>query len=138
MMGKGVFPEDHPLCAEHTGSNGTMVGNHMSREADVILAVGTRFAEQTSSSYMAGQSFSVPPTEIIHIDIDPTEIGKNYPTEVGAVCDARSGLADLYDALRDRRGTERIEPTRVPGRDRRAGSSAGARRSASAGPTSCR
>ncbi len=99
MMGKGVFPEDHPLAAEHTGSNGTAVGNHMTREADVILAVGTRFAEQTSSSYMDGMSFSIPPTELIHLDIDATEIGKNYPTAIGAVCDAKAGLADLLDAL---------------------------------------
>ena len=111
MMGKGVFPEDHPLAAEHTGANGTMVGNHFSREADLILAVGTRFAEQTSSSYVQGESFSVPPTEIIHFDIDPTEIGKNYPTAVGAVCDARAGLEDLLDALRDRGGrTEKERP----------------------------
>ncbi len=104
MMGKGIFPEDHPLAAEHTGSNGTAVGNHMTREADVILAVGTRFAEQTSSSYVDGMSFSVPPTEIIHLDIDPTEIGKNYPTAIGVVCDAKSGLADLLGALQDRGG----------------------------------
>ena len=109
MMGKGVFPEDHPLAAEHTGSNGTAVGNHMSREADVILAVGTRFAEQTSSSYVDGQSFSIPPTEIVHFDIDPTEIGKNYPTAVGAVCDA---------ALRARRPTRRPTGPRRAGRDR--------------------
>ena len=104
MMGKGVFPEDHPLSAEHTGSNGTAVGNHMTREADVLLAVGTRFAEQTSSSYVQGQSFSVPGTEIIHFDIDPTEIGKNYETVVGAVCDARTGLSELLAALQDRGG----------------------------------
>lgn len=109
MMGKGIFPEDHPLAAEHTGSNGTAVGNHFSREADVILAVGTRFAEQTSSSYVDGQSFSIPPTEIIHFDIDPTEIGKNYPTEIGAVCDARSGLTDLLEALQDRAGNGGVE-----------------------------
>jgi len=108
MMGKGIFPEDHPLAAEHTGANGTAVGNHMSREADVILAVGTRFAEQTSSSYVEGQSFSVPPTEIVHFDIDPTEIGKNYPTAVGAVCDARSGLTDLLAALQDRGGPDGV------------------------------
>ena len=108
MMGKGIFPEDHPLAAEHTGANGTVVGNHMSREADVILAVGTRFAEQTSSSYVEGQSFSVPPTEIVHFDIDPTEIGKNYPTAVGAVCDARSGLVDLLAALQDRGGPDGV------------------------------
>ena len=109
MMGKGVFPEDHPLSAEHTGANGTSVGNHMTRTADVILAVGTRFAEQTSSSYVDGMSFSIPPTEIVHLDIDPTEIGKNYPTAVGAVCDAKAGLSDLFDALTDRGGPEGID-----------------------------
>lgn len=108
MMGKGIFPEDHPLDAEHTGANGTAVGNHMTREADVILAVGTRFAEQTSSSYMDGMSFSIPPTELIHLDIDATEIGKNYPTAIGAVCDAKAGLGDLLDALTDRGGPEGV------------------------------
>ena len=120
MMGKGVFPEDHPLSAEHTGSNGTAVGNHMTREADVLLAVGTRFAEQTSSSYVQGQSFSVPGTEIIHFDIDPTEIGKNYETVVGAVCDARTGLSELLAALQDRGGARGRRPARVPRRAGRA------------------
>ena len=67
MMGKGIFPEDHPLAAEHTGANGTICGNHFSREADVLLAVGTRFAEQTASSYEHGESFAVPP------DADPAD-----------------------------------------------------------------
>jgi acetolactate synthase-1/2/3 large subunit len=109
MMGKGIFPEDHPLSAEHTGANGTEVGNHVTRESDVLLAIGTRFAEQTCSSYVPGASFSVPPTEILHFDIDPTEIGKNYSTAIGAVCDARSGLADLLDALQDRGGHEGVD-----------------------------
>jgi acetolactate synthase-1/2/3 large subunit len=104
MMGKGVFPEDHPLAAEHTGANGTICGNHFSREADVILAVGTRFAEQTASSYKHGESFSVPPTRILQIDVDAREIGKNYPVEVGVVSDARTALAALAEALHDRRG----------------------------------
>ena len=99
MMGKGVFPEDHPLCAQHTGSNGTACGNHMARTADVLLAVGTRFAEQTSSSFKHGESFSIPPTKVLHIDIDPREIGKNYPVEVGVLSDARTGLAALAAAL---------------------------------------
>ncbi len=103
MMGKGVFPEDHPLAAEHTGANGTICGNHFSREADVILAVGTRFAEQTASSYKHGESFSVPPTRILHIDLDTREIGKNYPVEVGVVADARAALAALAEALHERR-----------------------------------
>ncbi|MGA7435566.1 MAG: thiamine pyrophosphate-dependent enzyme, partial [Solirubrobacterales bacterium] len=76
--------------------------------ADVILAVGTRFAEQTSSSYLDGMSFSIPPTEIVHFDIDPTEIGKNYPTAVGVVCDAKAGLSDLLDALQDHAGPQGV------------------------------
>jgi acetolactate synthase I/II/III large subunit len=103
MMGKGVFPEDHPLAAEHTGANGTICGNHLSREADVLLAVGTRFAEQTASSYKHGESFSVPPTRIMQIDVDPREIGKNYPVEVGVVADARTALAALAQALEEHR-----------------------------------
>jgi acetolactate synthase-1/2/3 large subunit len=101
MMGKGVFPEDHPLCAQHTGSNGTACGNHMARTADVLLAIGTRFAEQTSSSFKDGESFSST-TRLLHIDIDPREIGKNYPTEVGVVSDAQTALAELYMALTER------------------------------------
>jgi acetolactate synthase-1/2/3 large subunit len=101
MMGKGVFPEDHPLAAEHTGANGTICGNHFSREADVLLAVGTRFAEQTSSSYKHGESFTVPPTRILQIDVDPREIGKNYPVEVGVVADARTALGALAQALEE-------------------------------------
>jgi acetolactate synthase-1/2/3 large subunit len=107
MTSKGVFPEDHPLSAEHTGANGTLCGNHLTRTADVILAVGTRFAEQTCSSYVPGQSFSIPPTRIVHVDIDPYEIGKNYPTEVGIVADAKTGLADLLAAVEEHRsGTD--------------------------------
>jgi acetolactate synthase-1/2/3 large subunit len=103
MMGKSVFPEDHPLSAEHTGSNGTVCGNHFTSTADVLLAVGTRFAEQTSSSYMDGKSFHIPGTRLLHIDIDPREIGKNYPVEVGLVGDARISIAALADALGKRK-----------------------------------
>jgi acetolactate synthase I/II/III large subunit len=102
MMGKGAFPEDHPLSAEHTGANGTLVGNHMSRNADLVIAVGARFAEQTSSSYVPGASFSIPPAKVIHIDIDEREIGKNYPTEVGIIADARSALEALTAEVGDR------------------------------------
>ncbi|ADB52463.1 thiamine pyrophosphate-binding protein [Conexibacter woesei] len=102
MMGKGVFPEDHPLCAQHTGANGTACGNQIARTADVILAIGTRFAEQNASSYQFGASYSMPGTTLLHVDVDPREIGKNYPTEVGVVSDARTGLAALHTALQER------------------------------------
>jgi acetolactate synthase-1/2/3 large subunit len=95
MAGKSCFPEDHPLYAWHTGSKGTTVGLRMTSTADVVLAVGCRFADETACSYRPGVAFSIPPTKLVHIDIDPYEIGKNYPVEVGIVGDA----APVLDAL---------------------------------------
>ena len=99
MMGKGAFPEDHPLSGFHGGSKGTTCGNALTRSADVLLAVGTRFADETTSSYRHGVSYAIPPTRLIHLDLDPTEIGKNYPVEVGIVADARAGLAALLEEV---------------------------------------
>jgi len=101
MAGKGCFPEDHPLYAWHTGSKGTTVGLHMTSTADVLLAVGCRFADETSCSYRKGVAFSIPPTKLIHVDIDPYEIGKNYPAEVGILGDARSVLEELNVLMKE-------------------------------------
>ncbi len=100
MMGKGAFPEDHPLSGFHAGSKGTTCGNALTARADVILAVGMRFADESTSSYRRGVSYAIPPTRLIHIDLDPTEIGKNYPTEVGIVADAKAALAALLEWLK--------------------------------------
>jgi acetolactate synthase-1/2/3 large subunit len=99
MMGKGCFPENHSLYGWHAGSKGTTVGNTLCSRADVLLAVGCRFADETASSYRRGASFSIPPTKLIHVDIDAGEIGKNYPVEVGIVGDARTVFSDLLDAV---------------------------------------
>ncbi len=99
MQGKGCFPEDHPLYAWHTGSKGTSVGLHMTAGADVVLAVGCRFADETACSYRKGIAFSIPPTKLIHVDIDPYEIGKNYPVDVGIEGDASAVLAQIADGL---------------------------------------
>lgn len=100
MMGKGAFPEDHPLSGLHAGSKGTTVGNALTRGADVLLAAGMRFADESTSSYRRGVSYAIPPTRLVHLDLDPAEIGKNYPVAVGIVADARAGLAALLDWLR--------------------------------------
>ncbi|HEY8284553.1 MAG TPA: thiamine pyrophosphate-binding protein [Chloroflexota bacterium] len=102
-MGKGTIPEDHDLYAWPCGDLGSISGNTLAREADVILAVGCRFTDRTASSFRRGVTFSIPPTQLIHIDIDPYEIGKNYPTEIGIVGDAHATLEDLLVALRDLR-----------------------------------
>jgi acetolactate synthase-1/2/3 large subunit len=98
---KGSFPEDHELYAFHPGNIGSLVANDLAREADVILAVGVTFSDETTSSYAKGVTFNIPPTRLIQIDIDPHEIGKNYPVDVGIVADAKAALEGLYRALVD-------------------------------------
>jgi acetolactate synthase-1/2/3 large subunit len=112
MMGKDAFPNDHELFCWSAGSKGTTVGLKMTTKADVILAVGCRFADETASSYKRGVSFSIPPTKLIQIDIDPHEIGKNYPVSVGIYGDAKACLTQIIDQLnsegfsKDYRSTE--------------------------------
>ncbi len=100
-MGKGSIPEDHELYAWPCGDLGSISGNILAREADVILAVGCRFTDRTASSFRRGVTFDIPPSKLIQIDLDPYEIGKNYPAEVGIVGDARATLADLLLTLRE-------------------------------------
>ncbi|MCA7924627.1 thiamine pyrophosphate-binding protein [Burkholderia cenocepacia] len=97
--GKSGFPEDHALFAGSVGQTGTMCGNKVASSADVIIAVGCRFTDWSSSSYAKGVTFSIPPGKLIHIDIDPHEIGKNYPVAVGIVADAKYALAHIVEAL---------------------------------------
>ena len=99
-QGKGAIPEDHPLNAWGVGTQASHCGNQLASTADVLLAVGCRFVDWTSSSFRQGVTYAIPPTRLIHLDIDPGEIGKNYPAEIGLVADAKAGLADLLDAAR--------------------------------------
>lgn len=98
LMGKGCLREDHPLLLGMTGFWGTPIANERCRTADVILAVGTRLAEADSSSWDPRYTFAIPPTRLIHLDIDPAEIGRNFPTEMGIVADARLGLEAIARA----------------------------------------
>ena len=97
--GKGAIPEDHRLNAWSVGQTGTPCANGLAVTADVIVSVGCRFTDWSASSYRRGATFSIPPARLIHIDIDPQEIGKNYPTEVGLVADAKSALGDMRAAI---------------------------------------
>jgi acetolactate synthase-1/2/3 large subunit len=99
-MGKGAIPEDHDLNAWSVGDTASTCGNALARSADVLMAVGCRFTDWSASSYRRDVTFSIPPTRLIHIDIDPHEIGKNYPCEIGLVADARAALLDLLEAVR--------------------------------------
>ena len=101
MMGKDIIDNSHPLYCWSAGSKGTAVGLKMTSTADIILAIGCRFADETASSYKDGVSFSIPPTKLIQIDIDPHEIGKNYPVTLGIVGDAKACLNQILEELGD-------------------------------------
>jgi acetolactate synthase-1/2/3 large subunit len=92
LMGKGALPDDHPLTLGMTGFWGTKFINDKCREADWVLGLGTSFKEADCSSWYPEYTFSMPPTRLIHIDIDASEIGRNFPVEIGAVADIKQAL----------------------------------------------
>ena len=83
------------LNAGMTGFWGVPVANEIAKSADLIFAAGTRFGETNSSSWDDHFTFAIPPTRLIHLDIDINEIGRNYPTELGVVSDVKSGFAKI-------------------------------------------
>ena len=114
LMGKGAIPDDHPLAVGMTGFWGTEFNNSTAMKADVMMAVGTRLSEADCSSWYFGETFDVPPTKLIHIDINQEEIGRNYTTKIGAVCDAKMALDAILDAAKRKYpgGVKRPEKTR--------------------------
>jgi acetolactate synthase-1/2/3 large subunit len=99
--GKGAISEDHALFIGAVGQTGTTCGNGITASADVVMSVGCRFTDWSASSYAKGVSFSIPPGKLIHIDLDHHEIGKNYPTEVGIVADAKATLEAMLALVSD-------------------------------------
>src|SRR5437899_4233039 len=102
LMGKGCLHEEHPLLLGMTGFWGTPIANEMCRTADLVVAIGTRLAEASSSSWDPRFTFAIPPGRLMHIDIDPAEIGRHFPTEFGVVADAKLALGALAEAARGR------------------------------------
>ena len=95
LMGKASFPNSHPLCLGLVGYHGRVAANTAVAEADVILAVGTRFGDRSTGPLdtFARQA------RIIHIDIDPAEISKNVAVFLPIVGDAKGILAQLSELL---------------------------------------
>ena len=97
--GLGAIPVEHPLSLGLVQRGGTYQANHACRQADVLLALGVRFDDRTSSSWIPGYSFTIPPTKLIHVDIDPEEIGRNYPVTLGLMADVRTFVRQLLAEL---------------------------------------
>ena len=98
LMGTGVLPPDHPQLVGIVGFWGSPTANRLAAEADLILAIGTRFPETDSSSWEGGVTFRIPPTRLIQVDIDPHEPGRNYPATIAATADAALALQAIADA----------------------------------------
>ena len=100
-----------------TGYWGTKFINDTCRNADLILALGTRFSEADCSSWEPEYTFNIPPTRLIHIDIDPKEIGEDFPTEMGVVADLKEALKVLNRVAKElvpepRKNQEMVEKIR--------------------------
>jgi acetolactate synthase-1/2/3 large subunit len=104
LMGKGAIPEDHPLCLGMIGMHGRGEANAAVTKADVLLAVGTRFSDRSVGRF---DTFAQR-AKIIHVDVDPAEVGKNVRVDVPIVADAKSALAAIREAVAEqaRRGAE--------------------------------
>ncbi|WP_198376656.1 thiamine pyrophosphate-binding protein [Neoroseomonas rubea] len=105
--GKGAIPDRHELAFGATGRNGAYAANDATRNADVILAIGFSFDDRATSAWLDGYTLSIPPSRLIQIDIDPSEIGRNYPAEYGILGDAKASLDFLIEAARARIGGAR-------------------------------
>ena len=95
LLGKGAFDETDDLALGMLGMHGRKVSNDSINESDLLIAIGIRFSDRTTGRL---DSFA-PDTKIIHIDIDPAEIGKNVDIDLPIVGDARNILSSLNKVL---------------------------------------
>jgi len=97
---KGILSEEHSHVAGVAGYGGYAFADTAIKQADLILAVGTTFSEGLTSRY--GHRLIPEGVRIVQIDVEPAEIGKNYPAEIGIVGDAKQALSALIEASRSR------------------------------------
>jgi acetolactate synthase-1/2/3 large subunit len=95
LMARGAFPDDHPLALGMPGMHGTYTATTAIQRSDVLIAVGTRFDDRVTGSV----DHFAPNAKVIHIDVDPAEIGKVRNPEIPIVGDARLVLRALLDRL---------------------------------------
>lgn len=97
LMGKGAFEEHHPLSLGMLGMHGTAYANFAVSECDLLVAVGARFDDRVTGKLDEFASRA----KVIHVDIDPAEVGKNRAPEVPIVGNVKSVLEDLLDLAKD-------------------------------------
>ena len=112
--GMGCFDMTHALSLGFIGRNGVYPANQAGRHADLVVAVGARFDDRSASSWLPGYSWNFPHAKLIHVDVDPAEIGRNYAPDLGIVADARTVLRQLLEEIERRgaAGAPRLAPWR--------------------------
>ncbi|MHB0975563.1 MAG: biosynthetic-type acetolactate synthase large subunit [Candidatus Aquicultorales bacterium] len=105
LMGKGGFPDSHPLSLRMPGMHGTRYANYAIMDTDLIIAVGMRFDDRVTGKV----STFAPHAKIIHIDIDPAEIGKIMEVVTPVVGDAKLVLKELSEALKKEQIADKTE-----------------------------
>ncbi len=95
FKGKGAFPENHPLSLGPIGMHGHAEANKIMIEADCVIAIGTRFSDRSVGTFEEFERH----LKIIHMDVDPAEIGKNQTTQVAVVGDVRASLRIMLKML---------------------------------------
>jgi len=103
--GMGCLDMSDTLSLGFIGRNGAFPANEAGRRADLVIAIGARFDDRSASSWLPGYSWNFPNTKLIHVDVDPAELGRNYPPDLGIVADARTFLRQLL-AEAEQRGAK--------------------------------
>jgi acetolactate synthase-1/2/3 large subunit len=96
LMGKGVIDETNPLCLGMLGMHGTVYANYAVSECDLLIALGARFDDRVTGKLDEFASHA----QVIHVDIDPAEVGKNRMPQVGIVGDVKKFTQGLLDYLK--------------------------------------
>jgi len=97
--GMGCLRGDHPLALGFIGRNGAYPANEAGRQADLVITLGTRFDDRSASSWHPGYSWNFPKTKLVHVDIDPQELGRNYPPTLGVIADAKVFARQLLNGI---------------------------------------
>jgi acetolactate synthase-1/2/3 large subunit len=106
LMGLGGFPSAHPLCLNMLGMHGTYAANMAVAESDLLIAVGVRFDDRVTGKLAT----FAPYARVIHIDIDPANVGKNRAPDISLIADARDAMRALHAQIRSL-GPKAIEKT---------------------------
>ena len=109
LMARGAFPDDHPQCLGMPGMHGNYTAVTAMQQSDLLIALGSRFDDRVTGKVAA----FAPEAKIIHVDIDPAELGKVRRPDVGIVGDCRSAIEAMIAAVEDElRETATVAPDR--------------------------